>query len=252
MGALKFPSWSSHRLSTAWVRHPLLGGFNAHLAPEEPIFMALFKIRFFGNFQPCSVFLRYFKLMLTWPLDYIYIWCPHFNFIFGWKVTLLVWITGLILFWWLVNVDDDCVLEAGNLPCLRRDLSSSASPLSVPGCSCNTPYHGVPGYSHSIYHTTVHGVPGYSGKLYLGYLPILAATNRGYLNRPWTRQVGTDQFMNRVSGSQTLEERPNHHRPKVYFVSVPTQKLHLVNMTMLNCIPVPRIATGEQTREKTK
>ena len=162
------------------------------------------------------------------------------------------------------------MLEAGNLPCLRRDLSGSASPRGVPPCSC-TIYHSVPPCSCSIvfqpapiqyttpqcarlfpYNIPHHGVPGYSGKLYLGYLPILAATNRGYLNRPWTRQVGTDQFMNRVSGSQTLEERPNHHRPKVYLVSVPTQKLHLENTARLNCIAVPRIATGEQTREKTK
>ena len=49
-----------------------------------------------------------------------------------------------ILFWWLVNVDDDCVLVAGNLPCLRRDLSGSASPCGVPGWSCSTvwlPHH---------------------------------------------------------------------------------------------------------------
>ena len=150
--------------------------------------------------------------------------------------------------------------QAPHLPVVCHPVPVPVPHNSVPGYSCTTPYHGVPGCSCTTpqcaslfpYNIPHHGVPGYSGKLYLGYLPILAATNRGYLNRPWTRQVGTDQFMNRVSGSQTLEERPNHHRPKVYLASVPTQKLHLVNMAMLNCIPVPRIATGEQTREKTK
>ena len=147
--------------------------------------------------------------------------------------------------------------------CQAPHLPTVCHPVPVPHNICTyIPHHSVPGYScscttpqcaslfpHNIPH---HDVPGYSGKLYLGYLPILAATNRGYLNRPWTRQVGTDQFMNRLSGSQTLEERPNHHRPKVYLVSVPTQKLHLENTARLNCIALPRIATGEQTREKTK
>ena len=39
----------------------------------------------------------------------------------------------------------------------------------------------LPGYSYT---TLYHGVPGCSGNLYLGYPPILAATNLGYLNRP--------------------------------------------------------------------